>query len=310
MVSLLKPLGESAGLARGRPVVDGLARRAHRFGLAHAPYLSRVTATLRAPLRPAVIEQARAAVGLAWPAPILLASIGSTNAEALALARGGAPEGTCVVAEEQTAGRGRHRRSWVSPPGAGLWASVILDLTDLPNARWGLVPLAAGLAVADAIARTTGLEPALKWPNDVLVASAGAAGKLAGILVEAAAQTGPAAQVVVGMGLNVDLDERPPGASCLASAGYPPPSREVLLVAELNALHERMSQLRDDPPDLLREVRERCATLGRSVRVVLPGDQVLEGQAVGIADDGSLEVQDGQGMRRFVTAGDVIHATI
>ena len=269
-----------------------------------------MTSTLRAPLRPALIAEGFASVGLGWPAPVLRPSVGSTNVEALALARAGAREGTCVVAEEQTEGRGRHRRTWVSPPGAGLWASVVIDLAGMPSARWGLLPLAAGLALGDAVADTTGLHPSLKWPNDLIVEHPGGTRKLAGILVEVSGQPAADVRAVVGMGLNVDLPDLPPGATSLVAESRPPVDRESVLVAELTALHARVEQLRDDPPALLAAIRGRCATIGRNVHIELPDGQLVAGRATAIADDGSLEVLDERGMRRFVTAGDVIHATI
>ena len=124
----------------------------------------------------------------------MVARTGSTNADLVAGARDGAPEGAVLVAEEQTAGRGRMGRSWLSPPRAALTFSVLLRPTDVPAARRGWLPLLAGVAVATAIRQVSALDAALKWPNDVLLRS----GKLAGILAE---QSGDA--VVVGIGVNV-----------------------------------------------------------------------------------------------------------
>ena len=310
MVCLLEALGQAPRLSGGRADVDGVARRARGFGQAHAPYLSRVTSSLRAPLRPALIAEGFTAVDLPWPPPVLMASVGSTNAEALLRAQSGAEEGTCVVAEEQTAGRGRHRRAWVSPPGAGLWGSVVIDLSGAPSSGWGLLPLAAGLALGDAVTETTGLVPGVKWPNDLIIEMPGQSRKLAGILVEVASPLGGGLRAVVGMGINVDLPDLPPGATSLVAEGHPPPSRELLLVAELHMLRQRVDQLRHDPQGLLADIRAHCVTVGRGVRIDLPGGQRITARAEGIGDDGSLEVIDDTGMRRFVTAGDVIHATI
>jgi BirA family biotin operon repressor/biotin-[acetyl-CoA-carboxylase] ligase len=130
--------------------------------------------------------------------------VSSTNDVALSMADAGAPEGTVVIADAQTAGRGRLRRAWASPRGAGLYVSVVLR----PDPQWiGLLTLAAGVALADGIAAATGLRPALKWPNDLMVAAAvnSAVKKLAGILAEATAR----GCVVLGFGINLSAAAYP-----------------------------------------------------------------------------------------------------
>jgi BirA family biotin operon repressor/biotin-[acetyl-CoA-carboxylase] ligase len=181
-----------------------------------------VTAT-RQPHRPPLAADALADALL--PGSRLLTAVrvvartGSTNADLLAAARAGTAAGTVLVAEEQTAGRGRLDRSWHSQPGAALTFSVLLRPAAIPPSARGWLPLLTGVAVAAALRAQTGLDVSLKWPNDVLVSGAepGMAGKLAGILAE---QAGDA--IVVGIGLNVSArrDELPaPQATSLLLAG-------------------------------------------------------------------------------------------
>ncbi|CAB4833668.1 unannotated protein [freshwater metagenome] len=247
-----------------------------------------------------------------WPEPRLLATTGSTNTElAAALAWGPVPEGTCVVSEHQSAGKGRQGRVWESPAGAGLWLSVVIDIAAVAPVHRGLLPLAAGLAVADALSEVTGLEVMLKWPNDIVIdgpARDGSAGprKLGGLLVEAAERA------VVGCGINVSgaVTELPtPQATSLFLEGAPPVDRARLLAAGLSHLRHRVAQWRTNS-GLIEDYRERCLSLGRSVQVLLPGGEVLVGVATAISPDGQLVVTDSQGNSRSVAAGDVIHATI
>jgi BirA family biotin operon repressor/biotin-[acetyl-CoA-carboxylase] ligase len=224
-----------------------------------------------------------------WPVTVV-ESTGSTNADLLS---GTAPDGTVLVAETQTAGRGRLGRTWVSPPRAALTFSVLLR----PPVVNGWLPLAAGVAVATAVRDLTGLRAVLKWPNDVLHHQR----KLAGILAERSAS----GAVVLGIGLNVsttkaELPRPGPGAlepTSLLAEGAPDVAREDLLVAILRSLRE---------PDR-EEYRALCDTLGRDVRVELPGDRVLEGTAEDIDHDGRLLLRLPSGEIQPVTAGDVVH---
>ena len=249
------------------------------------------------------------------PMPIILETTTSTNAEVTALALAGAGEGTCVVAEEQTAGRGRQGRDWSSPPSAGLWMSFLVRPGNVPRSRWGWLPLLAGLAARDAIATVGRLPVGLKWPND-LVVDAGAGGgirKLGGILSEAIGSKDAAGgdAVVIGIGINAALhaDELPTlqATSLLVEGGSV--DREALLAAVLRHLVDRLEQWRNDDPQLIRDYRGACVTLGRIVEVLLPGGLVERGEAASIDDDGHLQVISG-GKLVSVTAGDVIHATI
>lgn len=201
-----------------------------------------------------------------------LPEVGSTNRVAADLARAGAGDGLVVVADQQTAGRGRRGRAWESRPGTALLVSVLLRPAPV------LVTLAAGLAAADACAAVSGVQPALKWPNDLLLGEA----KLGGILAEVVGDA-----VVVGLGVN--LSWAPAGAAVLG----PGIDRDALLHAYLGAL--------ECHGDVLSRYRERCSTLGRYVTVELPVGTV-EGVAEAVDDDGRLVVGG-----RAVAAGDVVH---
>jgi BirA family biotin operon repressor/biotin-[acetyl-CoA-carboxylase] ligase len=229
------------------------------------------------------------------------ADIDSTNREAADLARAGAPAGVVVVADHQTAGRGRLGRTWEAPPGSSLLASVLLR-PELDAARLHLVTMAVALAAADACHEVAGFTPRLKWPNDLVVDER----KLGGILAEASFAGDRARWVVVGIGLNVnwpaELPDELAGIAVAANhVARRPVDREQLLTALLERLARRLESL----DALVDDCRERCATIGRDVRVELP-DEVLTGRAVDIDDDGHLLVDTGAGVR-VVAAGDVVH---
>lgn len=270
------------------------------------------TDDLREPLDLADVRQRIREAGLDWPEPILLASVGSTNDEVEALALSGAPEGTCVVAEEQTAGRGRLDRTWVSPPGAGLWMSVLVRAGEVPRDRWGLLSLVAGLAVVDALAEAADVRAELKWPNDVVVVAAACGGdgglkKIGGILSAAPGEDA----IVLGIGVNVSLrgDELPipMASSVLLEAGRL--DRAALLVALLAALRLRVGQWRSGDRAVIDDYRHLCSTIGRVVDVDLPDGTRATGIVSGVDDHGHLLISDGESTRR-ITAGDVVHATI
>ena len=275
----------------------------------------------RTPLDPGRLEQALRSRGASGWTPRLLGTTASTNADALAAAAEGAGAGLVVVAEEQTAGRGRLDRRWTAPPSSSLLVSVLLrPPASLPVRTWGWLPLLAGLAAAGAVQETAGVDARLKWPNDVVVDGPGWLGdpgprKLAGLLVEAAGGA-----VVVGLGLNVDLDphELPtPQATSLVleaqrgPAGGRVPAREDLLAVVLAGLGRRFEAFAAaggdaDRSGLRDAYSARCLTLGRRVHATLPGGQVVEGVASGLAAEGSLVVETAAGPRT-VPAGDVVH---
>lgn len=263
----------------------------------------------------------RDVTGALWTSVEVVASTGSTNADLL---RRGGPEGQVLVAEEQTAGRGRMGRSWVSQPGASLTFSVLLRPVSVPPARRGWLPLLTGVSVAVAVREVAGVTAALKWPNDVLVGSR----KLAGILAE---QSGDL--VVIGVGLNVSAPGEAlpvsPGAlratSLLAEGAAV--SREAVLAGILRELEHRYLAFTGDPSSggaggaggagegdgggLLAEYRALCATLGRVVRAELPGGRVLSGVAEDIDASGRLLVAEPGGSPPVpVSAGDVIHVRL
>ncbi len=232
----------------------------------------------------------------------------STNADVSARARDGGEEGLVLVAEHQTAGRGRLDRSWVTPARSSLTLSVLLTPEEVPVARWPWLPLLTGLAVAEAVRRTGGVHAELKWPNDVLVDGC----KVAGILVERV--EGPhGAAAVVGIGLNVSLaaDELPvETATSLELAAGRPVDRTALLVDLLEALGGQYDRWRgaggDATAGLKPAYEDACATVGREVRVDLPSGGTAEGRALGVDFDGRLVVRTGAGPV-VLGAGDVVH---
>ncbi len=218
-----------------------------------------------------------------------------------------------LVAEEQTAGRGRLDRSWHSQPGAALTFSVLLRPSQVPPARRSWLPLLTGVAIASALGVAAGLQTGLKWPNDVLASAGppGGSGKLAGILAE---QAGDA--VVVGVGLNVSAsqDELPsPQATSLWLQGAPGLDREAILVAALGELEQRYLRWCETVPPgdadasgLRADYLGYCATVGQDVRVELPGGSVLAGRAADVDSGGRLLVS-ADGATHAVSAGDVVH---
>ena len=205
---------------------------------------------------------------------VRLGAVGSTNDEAAARARDGAPHGTCLVAEEQTKGRGTKGRTWWSPRG-GLYLSVILRLELAPSAMPPLT-LAAGVGVCDAC-RALGADAVLKWPNDVLAGGR----KLAGILVEAASRGDRVEYAILGVGLNHEPERALP-----------------VLLPELERAVGRFVD--EGAPAVVRAFKERCPMLGRPIRV-REGDAVIEGILGDIADDGALVVDD-----RRIVSGEIV----
>jgi BirA family biotin operon repressor/biotin-[acetyl-CoA-carboxylase] ligase len=257
-----------------------------------------------------------------------VAETGSTNADVMTLARDGAPEGVVVVADHQSAGRGRRTRSWVAPAGGSLLLSVLLRP---PATVAGTVTMATAVALGEAVERVAGVAAGLKWPNDLVLPGSGDR-KLAGILAEADWPAGstvsggwrqPAAHeravVVVGVGLNVSLPEPSAGdagaeelvavadtAVALNWVGADV-DRVDLLVAFLRRLDERYGELvGSGSAAVIAEWRRRSATLGRRVRVDLGGDDV-DGTAIDVTADGHLVVETLGGDRRTIAVGDVVH---
>ncbi|MFJ2443229.1 MULTISPECIES: biotin--[acetyl-CoA-carboxylase] ligase [unclassified Streptomyces] len=245
-----------------------------------------------------------------WTSCDVVTATGSTNSDLAARAAAGVAEGAVLVAEEQTAGRGRLDRSWTAPARSGLFFSVLLRPA-VPAERLGWLPLLTGVAVATGLARAAGVDTALKWPNDLLVTVDGEERKAGGILAERAGDDA----VVVGVGLNVSLreDELPvPTAGSLALAGAVSLDRDTLLRAVLRSLERWYGDWRAaDGDPALSGIQEAyaagCATLGRPVRAQLPGDRELLGEAVAVDGDGRLVLRTAAGERHAVSAGDVVH---
>lgn len=221
-------------------------------------------------------------------------AVPSTNDVAAALAEGGAPEGCVVIGDAQSAGRGRHGRTWASPAGAGLYVSAILrpEADAIP-----LVTIAAGVALTEGIQAASGLRADLKWPNDVLIGSR----KLAGILAE-----GTAGHVILGFGINVLPAAYPRDVAARATSLEGELGRAVdrgaLLVECLSSVAQRYAQLREGLRAAVVDAwRERAAaTLGKRVRWDSRGTQ-LEGIAGDIDADGALLVRTAGGMARVIS---------
>ncbi len=239
------------------------------------------------------------------PAVHLFHTVGSTNDEARALADGGAPAGTVVLAEDQLAGRGRGGRGWVSPPGLGIWMTVVLRPATLPAP--GLLPILVGLAAAEAI--DDFVRPAraqVKWPNDVHLAGR----KVAGILCEGAWEADRPGAVVAGIGINCGQsggdfppELQPVATSLRISAGWAPPRAEVA-----GSIVRTILRLAGNPPAqlggaLLDALRGRDALEGRAV--VVTGATPVTGTALGVSPAGALLVRSDAGVLRTVRSGTV-----
>ncbi|MCX4527724.1 MULTISPECIES: biotin--[acetyl-CoA-carboxylase] ligase [unclassified Streptomyces] len=264
----------------------------------------------RPPLNAAALRRAMVTDGGLWTSLEVLPSTGSTNSD-LASRAGDLPGGAVLVAEEQTAGRGRLDRSWVAPARSGLFFSVLLKPgPEVPQERWGWLTLLAGVATATGLSRAAGVDTALKWPNDLLVSVDGEERKTGGILAERVGDG-----VVIGIGLNVTLNDAElpvPEAGSLALAKATVTDREPLLKAVLRSLEQWYGDWRaagGDPAasGLQETYAAGCATLGRHVRAELPGGRQLTGTAEAVDADGRLVIRTADGEREAVGAGDVVH---
>jgi BirA family biotin operon repressor/biotin-[acetyl-CoA-carboxylase] ligase len=239
----------------------------------------------------------------------VLETTASTNSDALDWAHEGAPEGALVVAEHQSAGRGRWGRSWFSEPGTGLLLSVVLR-PRLPADRLGLLTTALGVACTEALRETTGLEPSIKWPNDVTIDRR----KLAGILVETRVEAGRVDVAVAGIGINFHRFHPPADiaahATSLADAmeraglGSPPPRAQVLaaLLEHLEDLYEGITG--DEWAAVVERAAAHSEILGKEVRVVLSDGHTYEGLASRLLPTGALELDTG-GERIAIDSGEV-----
>ncbi|WP_309063060.1 biotin--[acetyl-CoA-carboxylase] ligase [Streptomyces sp.] len=279
---------------------------------ASGPFGNRWSDLDRPPLNVSALRRGLVREGSLWSQVDVVQRTGSTNSDLVArAAEGRAGEGAVLVAEEQTAGRGRLDRQWTAPPRSGLFFSVLLTPREVPVAWWGWLPLLTGVAVATGLSRAAGVDTALKWPNDVLVTVGGEERKAGGILAERAGDGG----VVIGVGINVTLraDELPvPTAGSLALAGAVSTDRDPLLRGMLRALEEWYGRWRaagGDPAacGLQETYAAGCATLGRVVRAELPGERSVVGEAVAVDGDGRLVLATEAGVQEPVGAGDIVH---
>ncbi|GAA1388887.1 biotin--[acetyl-CoA-carboxylase] ligase [Kitasatospora putterlickiae] len=284
-------------------------RRSGLRGLGHAGP-SPWTDLDRPPLDAAALRRDLLRPGGLWTSLDVVEETGSTNTDLAARAREGAPQGAVLVAEAQSAARGRLDRSWSAPARSGLFLSVLLRPDGVPVERYGWLPILVGVAAASTLSRVAEVEVGLKWPNDLQVGIDGAERKLGGILTELSGGA-----VVAGLGLNVSLREAElpvPTAASLSLAGAVVTDRSTLLRAllrEFAVLYGEWTAAAGDPhaSGLLRAYADRCTTLGRPVKVLLPGDRELLGEAVAVDGDGRLVVRTPDGARRAVGAGDVVH---
>lgn len=235
--------------------------------------------------------------------------IDSTNRYLIDEARDGAPEGVVAVADAQTAGRGRLGRTWSAPPGSSLLVSILVR-PSIDLARAHLVTMAAGVAACEAVFVVADFAPSLKWPNDLVVGGR----KLAGMLSEAEVGDGRLDALVVGIGINVNWDEFPDeiaatATACNVEAGRPV-DRDALLHTLLHRFDAQYATLlgADGPAAVLAAYRQRCATLGREVRVEVAHGS-FTGTALDVTETGHLLVRvtgDADEVRE-VSVGDVIH---
>jgi BirA family transcriptional regulator, biotin operon repressor / biotin---[acetyl-CoA-carboxylase] ligase len=235
-------------------------------------------------------------------------STGSTNSDAIAAARGdgqiaGAPHGSVYVADEQLAGRGRGDHGWISVAGEGLYVSILLR-PQIPVSRLALLPLAAGLAAAEAIRAVSGLDVDLRWPNDLLIGSR----KAGGILVEANLESKGLPHAVVGIGINVHQHAFPPGlatpATSLDLEAGRAISRQTLLVALLKSLEREASALANATAakEILSRV-EKASTWIRGRNVQVHGPQSCTGVTAGLDENGFLRVATASGLVTVQTGG-------
>jgi BirA family transcriptional regulator, biotin operon repressor / biotin---[acetyl-CoA-carboxylase] ligase len=260
-------------------------------------------------LREDRLRSAVVVAGSMWNEVKVVAETGSTNTDLLRLAADGAPQGAVLAAKAQTSARGRQGRVWKNAPGAALTFSVLLRPHSVPQSARGWVPLLAGVATAAAVRSVTGVDARLKWPNDILIGG----GKLTGILAEQT--TGDA--IVVGIGLNVHggVGEFPvPTATSLELHGAGQTDRTALLAEILRRIERwygRWVESGDaDECGLRPEYLRQCATIGRVVKIELPGGRSLAGAAVDVDSNGRLIVRNEGGMLVPISAGDVIHVRL
>ncbi|MDR2279852.1 MAG: biotin--[acetyl-CoA-carboxylase] ligase [Gordonia sp. (in: high G+C Gram-positive bacteria)] len=254
-------------------------------------------------------------VGTRWTSIEVVPETGSTNADLIARASdlGADLDGTVRIAGFQSQGRGRHARVWKTPHGQ-LAVSAAIAVSAGDTDRIGWLSLLTGLAVRDALSEVTGVDVELKWPNDVLSPSVDGAvgGKLSGILCEFRPNSDGGGVAVIGTGINIDVDrEVAAGANASSVRGISARSMTEIETTEvaaayLRALSARASAWPSHVDDLIDDYRAASATLGKRVRLILPGDVEVIGEAVDIDEEGRVIVQT-ESERIVASAGDVTH---
>jgi BirA family transcriptional regulator, biotin operon repressor / biotin---[acetyl-CoA-carboxylase] ligase len=262
----------------------------------------------RPPLSGDALRRALTELDSRWSDLVVLDEVGSTNALAAERATDPNADGVVVVAEHQTAGRGRLDRTWEAPARSAITVSALVRPAGVAATQWPWLPLIAGLAVAAALRRTAEVAATLKWPNDVMVGDR----KIGGILVERIDPPDGPPAAVIGIGLNVSqqrADLPVSEATSLVLEGSSTLDRSVLLKAilrSLGGLLARWESAAGSVAGLHEAYVDASSTLGRAVRVNLPGGEVVEGEAVAVDDTGRLVVRTGSG-ERSLGAGDVLH---
>lgn len=238
---------------------------------------------------------------------VCLHETASTNADAFRLAEEGAAEGTVIIADSQSGGKGRLGRAWSSPPGVNLYCSVILRPSIRPYEAPQLTFISA-VAAARAIERTTSLKPQIKWPNDVLVGG----GKVAGLLNEMSAETDAINFVILGLGVNLNMtagqfppDLRYPATSLFLETGRQVARQDfaAVMLSELDRLYAGF--LAHGFAPVREEWQERCNAHGREVVVCDNGAEVARGMFAGIDGDGALLLRRQDGTIERILSGDV-----
>ena len=244
-------------------------------------------------------------VDLITPSIIRFDSLGSTNTEAASWAMQGAPEGLCVVAREQTAGRGRLDRAWVSRKDAGLYLSVILR-PRVQQRSLPLITLMTSLAVRDALIESCDLDTDIKWPNDILANGS----KLSGILAEVL-ETSIGRAVVVGIGINLTNESiseelRDVATSVETATGRIPDSEHILqaVISKLACRYEALQAENGAETTIAEWCSASSFAQGKRIRVN-SGEEILEGITRGLEPDGALRIETALGQMRTIRAGDV-----